>query len=368
MSKWLGRFYCISGIILTPKEIGPNDSLSPTKNSESILNTVKNICGDIIANPNKWTLIMQLSPDEITVRANNFIKMHERTAQRQKQIQAQELISQPIDDKKVLDFKGKVTTAWQNSSSLRYLITKIGNYSDKSIVSEVPLLGLQNLVPKNEFVKNPQAMVCGIENFGQAMGRGENSRVLSVFLSNGTNFNITEEELLAKITEVNAEMETKNINVNAILTGSRKLIRMFQKSELYQPYWSIKGSTYEKLHGYEGNLGALPVFFVHELENEAICLVDMKKIGTFCQYKVEESDTEALNIRIQVIDSEKAKELIKTNPKLGQNEKGDTLPESEAVDKLRQLVLVRIAERMDFEIVHKDSCSVLKIQPTVNPS
>lgn len=173
--QWLGRFYCISGIIQTPKEIGPNDSLQPTKDSEGILNTVKSICGEIMANPNKWSSILQLNPDEISLRATNFIKMHERATEKQKQVEAQELIAKPIDEKKVIEFKEVVTTAWQNSSELRDIAKKIGNYFDKSIVSEkVPLLGLQNLIPKNEFVKNPQTIVHGIDTFGQAMGRGEN--------------------------------------------------------------------------------------------------------------------------------------------------------------------------------------------------
>ncbi len=242
-------------------------------------------------------------------------------------------------------------------------VKEIGNYTDKSTVAEnVPLLGLQDWVPKNEFVKNPQAMVCGIEHFGQAMGRGENSSLLKVFLSNGTTYNVTEDNFVARISEVIEEMKKKNNDVNAILTGSRKIVRTLQKSEIYKPYWGIQDSIYKKLQGYEGNLGELPVFFVHELEKETICLIDLKKIGVFNQYRVKEADTSILHIEVHSIDVNRAKELMKANPKHMQNEKGETISEIEATDKLQQFVIVKIMERFEFELENKDACSILRVE------
>ena len=120
--------------------------------------------------------------------------------------------------------------------------------------------------------------------------------MLSVLLSNSISSNVNEDSFIPRIFEVIQEMKRNNSNnVNAILTGSRKVIKAFQKSESYKPYWELRDSVFGKLHGYEGNLGETAVFYLHELEDEHVIMVDLKKIGFLNQYRVKEDDVNALH-------------------------------------------------------------------------
>lgn len=362
--EWLTRFYCIGGITLTPKEITAEDSLDPTPNSESTLNAVKRQCLDIIANSAKWSAIVgNMSSNELATRAENFIKLHERAVEKQRAIESKWLIEQPLDEQKMDEFKNKITKAWENSSETRTIIKRIGNYVDKQAVSEnVQFLGLQEWVSKNEFVKQDTTVVAGIEQFGLAMSRGENRKVCSVLLTNCSSQSVVEKVIATKISEVINQMKKKSCNINAILVGSPKIIRELQKTNIFKPRWEIITSLDLNLPGFEGYFGELPVFLVSELDKNAICIVDLKKVGTFNQYRVQKDDTSILHFDIQFIDEKTAKEHIKSNPKLMENEKGEKVSEIDACKKLQQFVIVKILERFEFILEDKDACNVLRME------
>lgn len=362
--NWLTRFYCLAGITLTPKEITSNQSLDPTLNAESNLNAVKSQCSDIIANSAKWSSVIGLSSEELTAKANNFVILHERSVGKQKEIESKKLIEQPLDEQKIAKFKEEVSKAWENSSEIRGIINKLGIYSEKPTVNEiVPLFGLQKWVPKSEFVKEPLTTVIGIEQFGQAIGRGENNTICSILLSNCSSRNVSENVMISNISETINEMKAKDIYVNALFVGSLHIIREFQKTELFKPARELKDSHYSNLQGYKGDFSGLPVFLVLELEKDVICLIDLKSIGTFNQYKVKENDIAILNFDIQFIDEKKASEFIKNNPKLKENDKGKILSDLEAARKLREFVLAKIAERFEFILENKEACNILRIKP-----
>ena len=362
--EWLTRFYCIAGITLTPKEIAANDSLDPKPNSESVLNSVKDQINGIIANSSKWSpVIGNISSDELATRAQNFTKLHERAVEKQKEIETIWLIEQPLDEQKIIEFKNKVTKAWENSSDIRTIIKKLGNYVDKEPVSEnVQFLCFQDWVPKNAFVKQDNTIVAGLEQFGLSMSRGENKRICSAILTNCSSQSVDEKDLATKISEIVDQMKEKNCKVNAILVGNRKIIGDWQKTNFFKPYWEIKTSPDLGLPGFEGYFSELPVFLVHELDENALCLVDFKKVGSFIQYRAQKEDESILHFDLQVIDEKSAKELIKSNPKFLENEKGEKLSEIQAINRLQQYVIVKINEKFEFTYEVKDACNVLRIK------
>jgi hypothetical protein len=360
--QWLGRFYCLAAIPLTPKEIGDDVSLKPTRDSTGILNIVMSMCQEIITNAPIWSSVLCLSDEELILRANNLVKIHERTVQKQREIEIRKTISQSLEEQKIIEFKDKVTTAWKNSTQLRDVVNKLGNYTDKAAVVEaVPLIARHQWVPKNEFVKDSQAMVVGVEHIGQVLGRDENSKILSSFILRAKNCTVSMDNLMVRVFEIMEEMKTRDVNANIIITGSRKIIRAFLKSENYTPYWGIKDSTDVKISGYEGNLADIPVFFIHELEGETVCLIDLRIIGTFIQYRVKEGDEDILHFEIGAVDENKARELIKANPKNLQNEKGGQITEAQAIERLQQVVSVVVSERFEFSVKNENASYLVKI-------
>jgi hypothetical protein len=329
------------------------------------LNAVKRQCSEIIANSAKWLpVIGNISSDELAAKAENFIKLHERAAEKQKAIESKWLIEQPLDEEKITEFKKKVTEAWKNSSEMRGIVEKLGNYVDKATDSEnVKALGVQDWVPKNAFVKQDTTIVAGIEQYGLSIGRGENKKICSTILASCTSQPVAENDIVEKISNVINQMKEKGYKPNAILVGSRKIIMELQKTNVFQPKWEIKTADIG-LPSFEGYLSELPVFIVHELDKNAICMVDLKKVGTFTQYRVQKNDMGILHFDIQFIDEKTAKEYVKTNPKLMENEKGEKLSEIEAADNLQKYVLVKVLERFEFTIEDKDACNELRMQST----
>lgn len=362
--EWLARFYCIAGIILTPKEINANDSMDPTPNSESNLNAVKRQCQDIIANSAKWLVVMDnISSSELAVKAENFIKLHERAVEKQKAIESKWLIEQPVDEGKITEFKTEVANAWKARSAIRGIIEKLGNYVDKATAPEnIKTVVLQSFAPKDAFVKQVTKGYMFVQDFGPSFGKYENETVTSRILASCRN-----SELVAissvndKIVNSIKQMEKNGYMPNVILVGSWKIIRNLVKTKEFKPKWERKTEDLS-LIGFEGYFNEIPVFALHDMDENSICIIDLKKIGSFTQFRVQKDEKDVLHFDITFIDETTAKEYVTRNPKLSENEKGEKLSENEAIGKLQECVLAKIQERFEFTIEDSRACIVLRIQ------
>ncbi|WNZ30022.1 MAG: hypothetical protein IAX21_04000 [Candidatus Bathyarchaeota archaeon] len=360
--EWLARFYCIIGIILTPKT-DVNDIIEPTSNSVITCNTVKKQCENILNNSGAWSSVLNIDPNDLDIKSKNFIKLHECAVEKQKAIEAKWLIAQTLDDEKINQFKNEVTDAWKSSSTLREIIKTLGNYVDSETAPEnVNPFGVRTFVSKHIFIKEDNRIIAGIDRFGVSLGRGENRTISEKILAAcPASEAIVENVVSEKILQAIKKMEENGYTSNAILVGSWNIVKNLQKVNTFQPKWDQK-ITDLGLKSFEGYFEKKPVFLLYGLDENTICIIDLKKIGTLTQFRFQQNDKNVIHFDINFIDEKTAKEYITNNPKLMKNDKGEKLSETEAINNLLKLVLINIKERFEFVIEDIQACISLRIE------
>ncbi len=357
---WITRFYCIVGIILTPNKINKPDSLELSSNSENNLALIKRQCQNLKDNYATWSDIFAIDSKEFSIKLKNFIQLHEKSVEEQKVVESKKLIEQPLDKDKIEEFKKQITNSWRSNSEIRGIIQKFGNYHEKeSLPEKIPPFGIRKFFPKDAFVSNGTIIV-GVEQFGQNIGRRENtfisSKILDVCIKKDL---VNEDELIEKILSTIELMEKRGFTTNAILTESWKFIRVLQKTKTFKPKWN-NDIVDVGLKGFEGYLKEIPVFLMSGLAKNTIYIIDFKKIGTLTQFKVHKDDKTILHFDVQFIDEKKAKEYLKENPKLGESN-GKKLSKKDATNNLQKFVFIKILERFGIKIDANQACIALQM-------
>jgi hypothetical protein len=157
-----------------------------------------------------------------------------------------------------------------------------------------------------------------------------------------------------------AEMQENGQAPNVILVGGHEVIRNLCETKEFQPSWLKKTNDLD-LQSFEGYFNEIPVLLIHELEGNIICLINLKKGGTFTQYRVFNGEKEFLHFEIKYIDEKFAREYIAKNPKaIEQN--GQKLSENEVINKLEERVIVKIQESFEFTDGDSQACRKLTIE------
>lgn len=362
--EWLTRFYCLAGISLTPTNINADDSISPTPNSDSNLAAVKRQCPDIVPNSAKWSSLMALiSPDDLPLKTENFLKLHERAVEKQKTIDSKWLIEQPLDDEKVAKFKTEVINDWERRSEFRHIIRKFGNYVDEIVApEEIKTAGLHTFGPKDSFVKQENKAYSFIHDFGMSLSIFENTSIKTKILTSGSKETVSMSVLNERMVDSIKRMVENGYNPNVILVGSHRIIRNFEKTKEFQPSWEKKIDDI-RIPGFEGYFNHTPVFLLIDLHDDVACVLDLKKIGAFSQFRVKEGEPHEIHFDITFIDEKVARDLITKNPKLLENKEGKMRPEADVISELQERILVKIQERFDFSVADGNASSIFEIEP-----
>ncbi len=360
--EWITRFYCIAGILLTPNKIEADQSIESTHESASTLSVVKAQCLKISNDFEKLgPIIGNISSSDFAVKSENFIKLHERAVEKQREIESKWLREQPLDEEKIAEFKTQVTNEWRAKSEVRSIIEKFGKYVDSTAAPEnIQPVGLQTFAPKDAYVKQKNKSYRFIQDFGLSLGKYENETVSSKIITCCTNpelvlSNVVNERTLNSI----KQLKEKGYSPNVIFVGSNKVIRNFAQTKEFQR----EGNTPDTNLKADGYFNEIPVFRIFGLEKDVICIMDLKKIGTFNQYRVQKDEKDVLHFDLFFIDEKTAQSYIARDPKFLENEKGEKLPEAEVINNLQERVFLKILERFEFTVGDNRACVTLKIQP-----
>ena len=99
-----------------------------------------------------------------------------------------------------------------------------------------------------------------------------------------------------------------------------------------------------------------PAFSPHYRGSPIVVVADMKKLGTWLQYKPkqvfeeEQYISEEFSFSIKPFTRESALELIRKQPDIMKGKDGDIRQEEEVLIELQQRVHVRLVEQFEFEI------------------
>jgi hypothetical protein len=361
--EWITRFYCIAGILLTPNEIKADQSIEPTPESPSTLNVVKAQCQKISSNLEKLApIIGNISSSDFAVKSENFIKLHERAVEKQKAIESKWLREQPLDEEKIAEFKTQVNNEWKAKSEVRAIIEKFGKFVDSTTAPEnTPPVGLQNLAPKDAFVKQANKEYMFFQDYGMSLARYENENISSKILTSCTNAElILSNEVNQKVLNSIKQLREKGYSPNAIFVGSNRIIRNFAQTKEFNREGKTPDDSLKILDGFFNDI---PVLSVFGLDKEVICIMDLKRIGAFNQYRVKKDEKDILHFDLIFVDEKTARSYVAHDPKFLENEKGEKIPEAEVINNLQERVFLKILERFEFTVEDGQACVTLRIQP-----
>lgn len=364
-SIYLSWSYCLRALQLIthiPKENIKDRSLPASRDlvflAEKGDSKIQQILKRIKDDSKRWQGI--LKPEDIT-RIPDFIMLLEKAAEKQKELEADELIEKPLDKDKIEQFKNEVRNEWERAANLRNIIRAFGNFEILSITAPegTRFYGRNAIEDKAAFIKDwhthyPQWG----ESYGHHIAEIENVVVLSGIASKIRNFQPGKcpvdqiEKVLNKAVE---KLSHESYEPNAILVpDSWNILYRIKQS----PHF--KDSDLEKSSSV-GSYKGVRVFDLLGTEPRGIYVLDLKKLGHWKQYKrkkmLHKEELMASGIftfYIEQYDEEKAKSLIEARPEMLREPGTDKkLDEHSVIRKLLQQVNIKILEQFRYEIKDK---------------
>lgn len=364
-SIYLSWFYCLRALQLIthiPRENIKDRSLPASRDlvflAEKGDSKIQQILKRIKDDSKRWQGI--LKPKDVN-RIPDFIMLLEKAAEKQKELEADELIEKTLDKDKIEQFKNEVINEWKRAANLRNIIRAFGNFEILSITAPQGTLfyGRNVIEDKAAFIKDwhmhyPQWG----ESYGRHIAEIENVVVLSGIASKIRNFQPVKgpvdqiEKVLNKAVE---KLSHESYEPNAVLVpDSWNVLYRIKQS----PHF--KDSDLEKSSSV-GSYKGVRVFNLLGTETRGIYVLDLKKLGHWKQYKrkkmlhkEELMEGGIFTFYIEQYDEEKAKSLIEAHPEMFREPGTDKkLDEHSVIRKLLQQVNIRIFEQFRYEIKDK---------------
>jgi len=364
INDWLIRFYCIQGSRLTPHKITSPDIINPSPKLKNRIASIKRICDEIKQEMEKWSsVIAEGDAKRSCQKVDNFLRIITFAVKKQRKIEDDWLINQPLSQKKIAEFKSAVIEEWEKSSEIRSLIMKFGKFVDtKTVNKQVNAFGINRLVPKDPFVEGLYAGPwAGLEKFGQDLSKIEGMKILKDISKHleGKRLQFTHDNFLKKLEKAIKQMRSQGNNPNIIIVGKWDNIRKMSESPNFLAKWEETAKEIQ-ISGFEGYFDNIPVFLYAYFPNNHILVCDLQKLGTLFQYRIEEEEN-ILKFLIKVIDEKKAREYIEKNPDLLKDKNGKIKSMEKAVYDLQKNVHLLILEKFEYKVEDENAGLLLEI-------
>ena len=108
-SAWLKRFYCIQGARLTSNRTVSPDLIQPSLKLRHKFNPIKDMCERIKREMDKWSIVIaEGDAKQSCQKVDNLLENIALTVEKQKKIEDDWLISQPLSESKIAEFRKAV--------------------------------------------------------------------------------------------------------------------------------------------------------------------------------------------------------------------------------------------------------------------
>ncbi len=130
--KWLGMYYVLRALEMAPNDPAGIPDLHPSIASKGVFDSVvENL--DTLAMNLRWQGVLEeWFPGNNAGKKASLIRMHEQAADQQRIVEEDLLIEQGLNEDIIVTFKQDVESTWLESSTLRNLVKRFGNYEEKS--------------------------------------------------------------------------------------------------------------------------------------------------------------------------------------------------------------------------------------------
>lgn len=336
VEKWLRRFYVVRGLELTSPGDERNAEIphSPRLNAE--VDSIRDVCEHIADNGHPLS-----DPSDLETRVESFIQIHEDALRRQKQREADQLIAAELDEEKVGTFEDAFFKHWEENS-LDYLLGKFRpiEFEDPEDENTCTPTLTNPLEHKESFIN--EAPDQRADRIGKLSGRGlakaEMNQLVYALKYNLPVEKTTEEQFEAHF---KSAVENQDFEHDLLLIGHELFApNLFSNSDFIPKRKDRRPKP--DFPGYVGRLGEIPVCSVPS-ETKVVIPIDTANISVQRQ---AQNQSEEPKVEVEEITKQRAAELLEESPSL----QGDDEPESDAIRRLRQRVLINRSSQLHFGI------------------
>ena len=275
------------------------------------------------------------------------------------------LVQAPLAPEALASFRAELSGAWLEKALLRKLACEFDFYEDRTdeeAPAETPNFGLNLLESKQWFQSdNPWGLKSVAENLGTNLANSETAEVFGIMVE-GTPRMVARslDEGLGALDIFLDPLPPDRLRDYVILstTGHELLVQL-----LSSPHFSTPRSQEDRkglgraLQGFYRRVPLLGLWVGRRRSPTLFC-ANMRRFGKWVQFQAG-SPGEALSVSVEVIDEDKARDLLSNNPNVKATAERGALGTTEALRELRKKVHVQAWERFQFSIL--DAKSAIRI-------
>lgn len=371
---WLAAFFSVASLKTVPPALDSRALLNainlegvPSEILRNIASVLRSNWQRMFEKPEKWNSLFptpqELGNIESTPLADlkpNVERLSawwDHLATARASVEQAQLIRAEVPPEIVELFESEFRKALNAYSPIRKLASISGAYDDLANIQIDPTvqrIGRNLLENKEWFLPGREYTVKAIgDNFGKSFGTYETETAFLKIISNiGVDLAADVKGLVQALNTFIDGIEPNQIQSYLILTSvGYELEDELYQSQKFDP--SSKRVNQNDVLGYRGKFKAIPVVDIwvrqETLVRTVVCL-DLKRFGVWLQYNSGKIGSD-LNISVDTLDWEKARELIEKNPKLRTAPDGKEQDIETTVQYLLNKVHIQIWERFSFEIL-----------------
>lgn len=365
-SAWLETYYVFRALELSSSDIDSIPTLQPNVASGQLYRAVSRRLDTVSASPIWRSVLVDPDRHQLERRSDALREMHRRSAEKQKVIEEDDLIRQPLDAGVVEGFISEVEKRWLGAATVRRLVGLYGRYEERfsgTVPEGLLPFGKSRIEPKGAFVRGGEAAyVDWPGSHARAQASGEDA-VLSAALGSIPTIEVGVDQFEPLIVEALQDLRGEGANPVVFFSGLMPYRALLECSQ-FRLRWKVE-IPISAIAAVEGTLDdALVVNLGLSMEKDTVTVVDLNRFGVLVQYAVDQGDESPLSISVEEISPERADRLLEDQPGLARDpDTGQTLEHGAARRRLQQRVVVDIWERCQFEDIDPSAGRRFRFRP-----
>jgi hypothetical protein len=362
-SDWVERYYTFRALTLSPIDPKSIPELSPNPNSQRVLEILEKQHTLLSGNQAWKPIIKSDGGKDLQKQFTSLSRMHQLAVEKQAVIDETIVSQQPLDPKLIQNFRHELMRAWEESSTLRKLITLYGRFEARpnaEIPEGLQQFGIQQVADKRAFIQQTKiAFIDFGTNYGRGLAKSEDQLLISQIAHSKRAIKADLTDFDEIIRQYLGEMRTKGMKP-IILHSGLPVFTAFRKSQAFEPIWKLSQSLPDVI-GIKGCYDGALVVSSHELQPEnSVVLVDLSIIGVLAQYPPDGNDQFPLSLTIEEFSKAQAEKILSDNPDWSKDSKTSKFISREAaIRRIQQYVGIQVWERVCLEDINDESLVII---------
>lgn len=361
-STWLRRFYVAMSLQMKSSEI-TDAQIPPSERITFEIEKLQEECDHVL---NEGHPLEEL--DDLEERAEAFIDVHEQAAQRQQEIEADQLIEADLDQERVDAFKQSFISEWRGGNIDRllgpFIQVKESTLKEGEVLDDKESFFINKFVDKSILVSTsrvPERAAAHVgEQYGAGLGKAEAKRLYDTLRDRLEAVSIAEDELGDQINEAVETLQDRGYDPDFLLATPPTLLPRLARYAGFVPDWK-EDHPQSELPRYVGRFEDIPATGIASRDG-AVVVIDVGE--AISVQRIVLDDGEPVRLELECITEKRVHELIEESPSL----LDDFESEMDAIRGLQQKVYLQGETHLDFEVLDEDAGMAITIEDDDNGS